>query len=74
MADATTNTAPAKKGSEPATAGEPGQIITVVGPLGGRRRAGLQFGPAGVKVDLSTISPEQLAAIKADPTLHVVAD
>ncbi len=76
MADASTNpsAAPAKKGSKSTAAGDAGQIITVVGPEGGRRRAGRQFGPVGVKIDLSTITLDQLAAIKADPTLHIVAE
>ena len=72
MADAAANTS--KKGAKAPAAGDAGQIITVVGPKEGRRRAGLRFGPIGVKVDLSTITAEQLAAIKADPKLAIVAE
>ncbi|MGD0564539.1 MAG: HI1506-related protein [Roseiarcus sp.] len=63
--------APASAAAAPAMAGAKGQTITVRGPEDGRWRAGLRFGPIEVVVDLSTITPAQLAAIKADPKLSV---
>ncbi len=55
----------------PATAGAKGQTITVRGPEDGRWRAGLRFGPIDAVIDLSTITPAQLAAIGGDPKLSV---
>jgi hypothetical protein len=72
MADASTN-APAKKGKT-AAAGDAGQTISVAGPKEGRRRAGLHFGPTPSVVDLSTITPAQFEAIKADPKLRILAE
>ncbi len=42
--------------------------LTVSAPKGRRFRAGLEFGPAARAV---TVSPEQAAAIQADPFLRV---
>ena len=54
-----------------ATAGKPGETITVRGPVDGRWRAGTKFGPIDIVVDLSTLTPAQLAAIEGDPLLSV---
>jgi len=54
-----------------ATAGKKGEKITVVGPVDGRWRGGTKFGPTAIDVDLSTITPEQLAAIEGGPLLSV---
>ncbi len=76
MADASTNTATAAKKATKAApaAGEAGQTVTVVGPPNGRWRNGTKFTSAPTKIDLSTISAAQLAAIKSDPKLHIVAE
>ncbi len=69
----TSTAAPAAEAApaKPVKAGKKGDTITVVGPPRGSYRAGQFFGPTATVVDLSTISAEQLAAIKADPRLHV---
>jgi hypothetical protein len=36
-----------------------------------RRRAGMRFGPEGTRVDISTLSEAQKAAIQNDPLLKV---
>lgn len=63
--------AAAPAAAAPATAGKPGETITVRGPIDGRYRGGKWFGPTDITVDLSTITPAQLAAIETDPTLSV---
>lgn len=68
MAKSDPNTAGA---AAPQMAGAPGEIIKVRGPEDGRWRAGLQFGPIEHEIDLSTITPEQLAEIEADSYLRV---
>ncbi|MGD0642179.1 MAG: hypothetical protein ABSC22_15635 [Roseiarcus sp.] len=62
---------PKSKAAAPATAGKKGETIAVRGPVDGRWRGGLRFGPTEITVDLSTITPAQLAAIEADPSLSV---
>ncbi len=53
------------------SAGAEGATITVVGPAKGSWRAGRFFGPTATVIDLSTLTPAQLDAIKKDPRLHV---
>jgi hypothetical protein len=62
---------PKSKAAAAATAGKKGETITVVGPVDGRWRGGTKFGPTAIVVDLSTITPAQLAAIEGDPLLSV---
>lgn len=57
--------------ADAATAGKKGETITVVGPVDGRWRAGKNFGPTAIDVDLSTITVAQLAAIEGNPLLSV---
>ncbi len=74
MADDTNKAAKtetAAKAEAPAKAGKKGETITVVGPVDGRWRGGAKFGPTAIVVDLSTITPAQLAAIEGDPLLSV---
>jgi hypothetical protein len=59
------------KAAATATAGKKGETIKVRGPEDGRWRGGLNFGPVEIVVDLSTITPAQLAAIEGDPLLSV---
>ena len=46
-------------------------IVTVVGPIQGRRRAGFAFGPEPRHFLLTQLTPEQAEAIQADPMLAV---
>lgn len=69
MADEKTKAA--KPEAAAATAGKKGETITVVGPVDGRWRGRTKFGPTAIVVDLSTITPAQLAAIEGDPLLSV---
>lgn len=56
----------------PAPVSEPeGERISVVGPEGGRRRAGRRFGPVATVIPLADLSEEDLAAIEGDPELRV---
>jgi hypothetical protein len=59
------------KSKAAATAGKKGETIIVRGPEDGRWRSGLRFGPIDTTIDLSTITPAQLAAIEGDPLLSV---
>ena len=52
-------------------AGKKGETLTVRGPIDGRWRGGLWFGPTDITVDLSTITAAQLAAIESDKVLSV---
>lgn len=61
----------AKAPSKQTSAGALGETVSVVGPAQGRRRANIHFGPKAIDLDLSQITPEQLAAIEADPVLHI---
>lgn len=45
--------------------------VVVVGPAEGRRRAGRQFGPVPTAIPLADLSPDDLAALEADPRLIV---
>jgi hypothetical protein len=62
--------APTKTAS-PVMAGAPGETISVRGPEDGRYRAGIKFGPIATTVDLSTVTPEQLALIEGDAALRI---
>lgn len=44
-------------------------VVTVVGPIQGRRRAGFAFGPEPRHFLLTQLTPEQAQAIEADPML-----
>jgi len=56
----------------PAPVSEPeGERISVVGPEGGRRRAGRRFGPVATVIPLADLSEEDLAAIEGDRELRV---
>lgn len=46
-------------------------VVTVVGPIQGRRRAGFAFGPEPRHFLLTQLTPEQARAIEADPMLAV---
>jgi hypothetical protein len=72
MAKKPTETDPAEETAPPIMAGQPGEIVKVRGPEDGRWRGGLQFGPIEREVDLSTLTPEDFAAIEADPYLSVI--
>lgn len=52
-------------------AGAPGEKVKVRGPEDGRWRAGVQFGPTEVEIDLGEISAEDFAEIEADGHLEV---
>lgn len=71
MAAKTANPAADNADATAATAGKKGETIIVRGPVDGRWRAGLCFGPTDITVDLTTITPGQLAAIEGDPLLSV---
>ena len=73
MADAARNIRQEEGAKSPA-AGDAGQIITVVGPKEGRRRAWPAVRADRRQGRSSTITAEQLAAIKADPKLAIVAE
>ena len=45
--------------------------LRIVGPPGGRWRAGRRWGPEAVEIDAAGLSPETLAALRADPALVV---
>ena len=49
---------------------EPSVIVT--GPKAGRWRIGRHFGPEAVSIREGDLSPEQLSALMADPSLSVV--
>jgi len=57
--------APAEK------AGAPGETVKVRGPEDGRWRAGIQFGPTEVEIDLGEISAADFAEIEADSYLEI---
>lgn len=46
-------------------------VVTVVGPIQGRRRAGFAFGPEPRHFLSTQLTPEQAEAIQADPMLAV---
>jgi hypothetical protein len=74
MADDTNKAAksePTAKSEAPAKAGKKGETIVVRGPEDGRWRSGVHFGPTDITIDLSTLTPAQLAAIEGDPLLSV---
>jgi len=60
-----------KPDAPPPAAGAEGATITVVGPPKGSWRAERWFGPVATVIDLSTLTPKQLEAIKNDPRLHM---
>ena len=45
--------------------------LRIVGPPGGRWRAGRRWGPEAVELDAAALPPETLAALHADPALIV---
>lgn len=45
--------------------------LRIVGPPGGRWRAGRRWGPEAVEIDAAGLSPEALAALRSDPALVV---
>lgn len=55
----------------PVMAGAAGEKVLVRGPEDGRWRAGIQFGPTEVEIDLSEISAEDFAEIEADSYLEL---
>jgi len=63
--------APQATAKATAKAGKKGETIVVRGQIDGRWRGGVWFGPADTTVDLSTLTPAQLAAIENDPLLSV---
>lgn len=75
MAEKTKSAAPGGSSGDDkpkeAAAGAAGFVIAVVGPAGGRWRAGRKFGPEPVRIDISQITEEELAAIEADPELRI---
>lgn len=46
-----------------------GVIVVSSGQPGGRRRAGRDFGPEPVKIDLKDLKKGELAALESDPLL-----
>jgi hypothetical protein len=48
------------------------QLVTITSAQpGGRRRAGVAFGTEPLEIDLSTLTPEQVEALYADPALSI---
>jgi hypothetical protein len=52
----------------------PNDVVTVIGPPAGRRRAGMRFGPEPVTIPVADLTGEQLAALMGDPALVVSID
>lgn len=48
------------------------KTLTVRGPVRGRWRAGMLFGPDPVDVEISSLTDDQLLSIHGDPELTVV--
>lgn len=50
---------------------EPMPAITVIGPKGGFRRAGREFGPEPVTIPLDELTGDQIKALRDEPMLAV---
>lgn len=49
----------------------PAPRLRIVGPPGGRWRAGRRWGPEPVEIDADALGPEAIAALRADPALEL---
>lgn len=66
-------------GGNPATPAPPApeghaEVLVVIGPKRGRRRAGLAFGPKPEVLPLAAMTDDEIAAIEGDPVLTTRRD
>lgn len=61
----------ARKPTSPKPAPAMTDLVTVLGPANGRRRAGRRFGPEPVVIPVADLDEDDLEALQGDPALIV---